>query len=391
MKTNYMIQGAPNSPVLVFSNSLGSEMGMWDDLVPLLLPYFRVLRYDTRGHGGSMDAPVIDGVTSRHPVSKALTTGCTIDQLGQDVLDLLDQLDIREAFYCGLSMGGLIGQWLGIHHPQRIKKLVISNTAAKIGNDERWNERINTITRLGMAAIVEETMERWFTADFRANNPNRVAEMKTMFLRSNADGYARCCAAIRDADFRNDLHRIPVETLVITGQEDPVTNVEQAEFLAKNIPHASLKILSARHLSGAELPGEYARLLIDFLVGESIFERGMHIRRAVLGDAHVDKSQSNINSFNLDFQQFITHYAWGEIWSRPGLSKHDRSLITLSMLVALNRKAELKMHLKAAFNNGVTVLEIKEVILQSALYCGLPAANEAIHTAEEVFKEMGIL
>lgn len=374
MKLNYKLQGTPNSPVLVFSNSLGSEMMMWDELVPYLLPFFRILQYDTRGHGGSEITP--------EPY--------TIDLLGQDVIDLLDQLSIETAYFCGLSMGGLIGQWLGIHHPERIKKLVISNTGAKIGNDERWNGRIETITQHGMQAIVEDTMERWFTEGFRQNNPQRVAETKAMFLRSHVQGYANCCAAIRDADFRGQLQNNTVETLVITGDEDPVTNVEQAEFLAKNIPNSTLKILPARHLASTELPKEYAANLIDFLVGKSTYDQGMYVRRSVLGNAHVDKASGNINSFNTDFQNFITNYAWGEIWTRPYLSKHNRSLITMAMLIALNRKAEFKMHVKASFNNGVTVAEIKEVIMQSALYCGLPAANEAFHSAEEVFKEMNI-
>ncbi|WP_409034051.1 4-carboxymuconolactone decarboxylase [Runella sp.] len=125
-------------------------------------------------------------------------------------------------------------------------------------------------------------------------------------------------------------------------------------------------------------------------MGKSTYDQGMHVRRSVLGNAHVDKASGNINSFNADFQNFITNYAWGEIWTRPDLSKHNRSLITMAMLIALNRKAEFKMHVKASFNNGVTVAEIKEVIMQSALYCGLPAANEAFHSAEEVFKELGI-
>lgn len=374
MKLNYKLQGTPNSPVLVFSNSLGSEMMMWDELVPYLLPFFRVLQYDTRGHGGSEITP--------EPYTIAL--------LGQDVIDLLDQLSIETAYFCGLSMGGLIGQWLGIHHPERIKKLVVSNTGAKIGNDERWNSRIETITQHGMQAIVDDTMERWFTESFRQNNPQRVAETKAMFLRSHVQGYVNCCAAIRDADFREQLQNNTVETLVITGDEDPVTNVEQAEFLAKNIPNATLKILPARHLASTEFPKEYAAILIDFLVGKSTYDQGMHVRRSVLGYAHVDKASGNINSFNADFQNFITNYAWGEIWTRPDLSKHNRSLITMAMLIALNRKAEFKMHVKASFNNGVTVAEIKEVIMQSALYCGLPAANEAFHSAEEVFKEMGI-
>jgi 3-oxoadipate enol-lactonase/4-carboxymuconolactone decarboxylase len=372
---NYKLQGTPNSPVLIFSNSLGSEMMMWDELIPYLLPFFRVLQYDTRGHGGSPLTP---------------NEGTTISELANDVIQLMDKLNIEAAYFCGLSMGGLIGQYLGINHPNRFKKIVLSNTGAKIGDDERWNGRIGTISKNGMQAIVDDTMERWFTEEFRSQNSERVAQTKAMFLRSNVDGYSNCCCAIRDADFREKLQSLSVEALVITGDEDPVTNVEQAEFLVSKIPNARLKVLHARHLAAAELPKEYAAVLIDFLVGEQTFDKGMHVRRTVLGDAHVDNANSKINSVNADFQSFITRYAWGEIWTRPGLSKHNRSLITMSMLIALNRPAEFKMHVKAAFNNGVSVDEIKEVIMQSALYCGLPAANDAFHLALEVFKENDI-
>ena len=373
---NYKIQGTPNSPVLIFSNSLGSEMMMWDELIPYLLPYFRVLQYDTRGHG-----------TSKKNID---TEGYTIELLGKDIINLMDELNIETAYFCGLSMGGLIGQYLGINHSNRFKKIVLSNTGAKIGNDERWNGRIEIIAKNGMQAIVEDTMERWFTEGFRKKNPQKVAETNDMFLRSDVQGYSNCCCAIRDADFRNQLQNMNVVTLVITGDEDPVTNVEQAEFLVKNIPNATFKVLHARHLAATELPKAYAQVLIDFFVGESTFEKGMHVRRTVLGNTHVDRANTKINDFNADFQAFITNYAWGETWSRPNLSKHNRSLITMAMLIALNRQTEFKMHLRAAFNNGVSVAEIKEVIMQSALYCGLPAANEAIHAAEEVFKELGV-
>lgn len=376
MQTNYKIQGTPNSPVLVFSNSLGSEMMMWDEVVPYLLPYFRVLQYDTRGHGGSVEYDV--------------DSPYTIALLGQDVIDLLDQLNISEAYFCGLSMGGLIGQWLGLNYPNRIKKLIVCNTGAKIGNDERWNGRIETLKAHGMQAIVDDTIERWFTEDFRAKNPERVAQTHAMFLRSNVTGYCNCCAAIRDADFREELQKVSVETLVITGDEDPVTNVEQAEFIANEIPASHLRVLHARHLSATELPKEFAETIIEFIAGETIFEKGMHVRRTVLGNAHVDKAIGNINSFNADFQEFISKYAWGEIWTRPELAKREKSLITMAMLIALNRPAEFKMHVKAALNNGVTVAEIKEVIMQSAIYCGLPAANDAFHLALDVFKELGI-
>tara|TARA_R110000744_G_scaffold165320_4_gene282443 strand:+ start:7818 stop:8945 length:1128 start_codon:yes stop_codon:yes gene_type:complete len=374
MKTNFKIQGTPNSPVLMFSNSLGATMGMWDELIPDLLPYFRVLQYDTRGHGQS-----------------EMTEGpYSIAQLGNDVIDLLDELNIDKVHFCGLSMGGLIGQWLGINHPERLYKLIISNTDSKIGTAEGWNERIKTINENGMSSIVEGTMEKWFTKGFHGSNPSRVAEMTQLFLANRIDGYTACCAAIGAADFRDAIKTISVETLIITGDEDTVTNVAAAEKIQEEIPNAKLKVFHARHLPSTELPTEYAETLIDFIVGEATFDRGMHVRRTVLGSEHVDRANGNKNEFNTDFQEFISHYAWGEIWTRPGLPKHNRSLITLSMLIPLNRKAEFKMHVKAAFNNGVTVTEIKEVILQSGIYCGLPAANDAMHSAEEVFKELNI-
>lgn len=372
MKTNYKITGTPNSPVLVLSNSLGADLGMWDELIPFLAPYFRVLQYDTRGHGRS----------------EVTETPYSIDLLGNDVIDLLNELKLEKIYFCGLSMGGLIGQWLGIHHPDRIIKLILSNTDAKIGTVENWNERINTITKDGIQAIVDGTMERWFTDDFRAKNPNRITEIKSVFTANNTLGYTNSCAAVRDADFREELSKISAKTLVITGDEDVVTNIEQAKILVNAIPNASLEVLQARHLSSTELPQTYAEILINFIVGETAFERGMHVRRTVLGDAHVDKANSKINTFNGDFQHFISNYAWGEIWTRPGLNKPTRSCITLAMLIALNRKDEFKMHVRAAVNNGLTQDEIKEIIMHSALYCGLPAANEALHSAEEILNEL---
>ncbi len=373
MNLNYRLTGTPNSPVLIFSNSLGSEMMMWDELLPFLTPYFRVLQYDTRGHGGSINVSNEDGYS--------------MELLAKDVIDLMDRLGIEKAFFCGLSMGGLIGQYLGIHYADRFHKIVLSNTGAKIGDNERWNTRIATISEKGMQAIVEDTLERWFTETACQNKPELIEKTRQMFLRSDVQGYSSCCRAIRDADFRETLGKFRVPALVVTGDDDPVTNVEQAEFLTSGIPGAVLEILPARHLASTELPQVYAEMLIEFLVGETTHEKGMHVRKTVLGTEHVARAQKNINEFNVDFQNFITNYAWGEVWTRPGLAKRERSLVTLAMLIALNRGNEFKMHVKAAFNNGLTQEEIKEVIMQSALYCGLPAANEAIHLAEEVFRE----
>lgn len=360
MQTPFKLEGAPNSPVLVFSNSLGSDWRMWDELTPVLLPYFRILRYNNADFNAG-------------------DKGRSISELGERVITLLDTLGIDRVCFCGLSMGGLVGQWLALHHPHRIKKLVLANTAAKIGTEEAWNTRIETVSREGLSSLADTMMSRWFTDDFHQSRPERVAETKVMFLQSDRETYVGCCTAVRDADFRAQLPDIAIPTLVVTGDEDPVTNVEHAQYLVQHIPGAQLKILPAKHLSATELPQSFAQMLIDFMVGETSFARGMHVRRTVLGDAHVDRANANVNSFNADFQEFITQYAWGEIWTRPGLSKHHRSLITIAMLIALNRSTELKMHLRAALHNGVTPAEIREVILQAGVYCGLPAANEAFH------------
>ena len=374
MNTNYKLSGTPNSPVLIFSNSLGSTYQMWDELVPLLEPYFRVLQYDTRGHGGS-DKP-------EGPYS--------IEMLGKDVLGLMDQLGVEKAYFCGLSMGGLIGQWLGIHAGDRFHKIVLSNTAAKIGDMDKWQERIDLLAKGGMPSIVEATMDKWYTPTYRNDNPEAIEKSKAMFLSSEVAGYSSCCHAIGGADFRNDLSKIVTPTLVITGDDDPVTNVVHAEFLAEKITDARLKVLSGRHLVSAEIPRQYAEALLDFFIGMSTFDRGMHVRETVLGIEHLSKIKGKTNAFTDAFQELIANVPWGKVWTRPGLKKKERSFITLSAMIAMGKEEEFKMHVRAAFNNGVTVEELKELILQTAIYCGFPAAYGAYRAAEEILNEKGI-
>ena len=371
MKTNYKLSGTPNSPVIVLSNSLGARYSMWDDLVPLLLPYFRVLQYDTRGHGAS-DKP--DGPY-------------TIDTLGRDVIDLMDQLKIDKAYYCGLSIGGLIGQWLGIHHGERFYQIALSNTAAKIGERQSWLDRVELLRAQGMQAISDATMGKWFSSRFKEENPKKYHNFREMFLAADVQGYCGCCHALAGADFSADISRVDVPVLVIAGDEDPVTTVMQAQFLVEHIPDAQLLVINGRHLLNAENPQLYAEGLIDFFIGSSRYERGMHVRRCVLGEAHVEQSLRRITSFNKDFQDLVADVPWGRIWSRPGLDKHQRSLITLSMMIALNREKEFKMHVKAALNNGVSTDELKELILQASIYCGFPAALDAFRNAEETVRE----
>jgi 3-carboxy-cis,cis-muconate cycloisomerase len=245
----YKLEGNPSLPVLVFSNSLGTDYHMWDAVMPFLLPHFQILRYDTRGHGKTSVTP--------RPYS--------IELLGNDLIALLDDLNIKKATFCGLSMGGLIGQWLGINHPDRLEKLIICNTAAIIGVVEVWNERIENILKEGTPSIWDATLGRWFTSDFQQET-TKIAAVKNAFLGCNTEGYAACCAAVRDADFRDSIDKITTPTLIIAGKYDPVTTVEHAEFLASKIGNSEMEILEAAHLSSVECAEDFAATVLSFLL-----------------------------------------------------------------------------------------------------------------------------
>jgi 3-oxoadipate enol-lactonase / 4-carboxymuconolactone decarboxylase len=249
MQTFYQLYPNTNVPTILFSNSLGSDFHIWDELVPYLSPHFQILLYDTRGLGKSEVTP--------GPYS--------IQLLATDIIQLLNRLAIDKIAFCGLSMGGLIGQYLALHFPDRLTHLILSNTAAKIGDHNRWDERIRVVQNAGLESLADEMMTRWFSETFRSNRPNRVQEIKTAFLASNPDGYIQNCIAIREADFRNEIADIKIPSLVITGDGDPVTPVGDAQFLVDQIPEAQLVVLSACHLAPTELPKEYSNLLIDFI------------------------------------------------------------------------------------------------------------------------------
>lgn len=250
IRIRYELTGDPGLPVLVMSHSLGVDLTMWEPQLAALAPHVRILRYDTRGHGGSS---VPEG-----PYTAA--------NLGGDMLALLDALGIQHANFCGLSMGGVVGQWLGIHAQDRIQKLVLADTAAKIGTEEGWNSRIETVLRDGLNSIVPGTLERWFTLPFRAAEPRTIARTAAVLGATSAKGYAGCCAAIRDADFRGSIAQIGVPTLVITGSHDPVTPPADGRFMADSIAGSRYVELAAAHLSNVEAAGAFNEALLAFLL-----------------------------------------------------------------------------------------------------------------------------
>jgi 3-oxoadipate enol-lactonase len=255
IQINYQFDDFNQREVLIFSNSLGTDLSMWEQQVDILSHHFNILRYDTRGHGQSINS---ENQNQSEPYEYDIAT------LGQDVLGLMDYLKIEKAHFCGLSMGGLIGQWLGINAPDRFEKIIIANTAAKIGNTEGWNQRIKYVSENGLESITSATAERWFTESFRTQQPQIIKQVLDNFIKTDLAGYTACCASVRDADFRTQLHNLEVPTLVISGSKDPVTTVEDAKFLAKRIPVASHVSLSAAHLSNMEKGEEFSKLILHF-------------------------------------------------------------------------------------------------------------------------------
>jgi 3-oxoadipate enol-lactonase len=248
VRTHYELTGS-QGPVLMFSNSLGTNLSMWDAQMTELTRRFRILRYDTRGHGQSSGS----------------SGDYTIGQLGKDVLQLIDILALDRIHFCGLSMGGMIGLWLGIHAPDRLHRLVVSNAAARIGTNEMWNARIATVRKDGMKQVAAAVVERWFTPEFRASNPHEVARTQRMLETTPPEGYAACCAAIRDMDQRAEVQRITTPTLVIYGGKDPVMSASDAQYLQQNIAGAKLVELSAAHLSNVEQAAAFTKVVEDFL------------------------------------------------------------------------------------------------------------------------------
>ncbi|HLK05981.1 MAG TPA: 3-oxoadipate enol-lactonase [Candidatus Acidoferrum sp.] len=249
VRLHYSFTGPESAPVLMFSNSLGANFSMWDSQLPSFAPKFRLLRYDTRGHGQSSVSPA----------------PYTIELLANDVLHLLDALHIDRVQFCGLSMGGQTGIWLGLHAANRLHKLVLCNTGAKIGSIEGWNTRIDSVLARGLADVSAAVVSRWFTAPFALAQPDVIATAKRMIEANSPLGYTACCSALRDFDARSEVARISVPTLVISGTHDLATPPNDGRFLADSISGAAYLELPAAHLSNIECASDFSSTVLDFL------------------------------------------------------------------------------------------------------------------------------
>lgn len=418
----YRFDGPEDAPALILGPSLGTTWHMWDRQLPELTKQWRVFRFDLPGHGG---APAYPAGSVTELVSRLLTT--------------LDELGVQRFGYAGCALGGAIGIELALRHPERVASLALIATSPRFGSADEFRQRGVIVRTNGLDPIARTSPDRWFTSGFAAAQP-AITEWAVQMVRTTDPGcYIASCEALAAFDVRSELGRIGVPTLVLVGSDDQVTGPAEARTLVAGIPDARLAVVpGASHLVPVEQPAAVTDLLIrhfstawqpafDSTTGQIAipvavppkpvpagppqpspiaeiapavvppqavtggrpdpYDAGIKVRREVLGDAHVDRALAQADEFSGDFQEFITRYAWGEIWDRPGLDRRSRSCVTLTALVAGGHLDELAFHTRAALRNGLTPAEIKEVLLQAAVYCGVPAANSAFKVAQQVIRE----
>jgi 3-oxoadipate enol-lactonase / 4-carboxymuconolactone decarboxylase len=418
----YRFDGPEDAPVLVLGPSLGTTWHMWDRQVPELAQQWRVFRYDLPGHGGAPAYPA----------------GSVAD-LAERLLATLDGLGVQRFGYAGCALGGAVGVELALRHPERVASLALIAASPRFGTADEFRQRGVIVRTNGLDPIARTSPDRWFTAGFAAAQP-AITEWAVQMVRTTDPGcYIAACEVLATFDVRAELGMVGVPTLVLVGSDDQVTGPAEARTLVAGIPDARLAVVpGASHLVPVEQPVAVTDLLVrhfstawqpahDSATGQTAvpgvpvravvsappqpvpiaaiapapaveppqvmggrpdpYDAGLKVRREVLGDAHVDRALSQADDFSADFQEFITRYAWGEIWDRPGLDRRSRSCVTLTALVAGGHLDELAFHTRAALRNGLTPNEIKEVLLQAAVYCGVPAANSAFRVAQQVIRE----
>ncbi|HZF88235.1 4-carboxymuconolactone decarboxylase [Streptomyces sp.] len=419
----YRFDGPEEAPVLILGPSMGTTWHMWDRQVPELTKQWRVFRFDLPGHGGAPAYPA-----------------GSVSELTARLLTTLDGLGVQRFGYAGCALGGAIGVELALRHPERLASLVLIAASPRFGTADEFRQRGVIVRTNGLDPIARTAPDRWFTTGFAAAQP-AITDWAVQMVRTTDPGcYIAACEALATFDVRPELGRVGVPTLVLVGSEDQVTGPAEARTLVAGIPDARLAVVpGASHLVPVEQPAAVTDLLVTHfstawqplvdpgtgqiaiaaapvkpvlaavppqtaptapiaeiappaaqpqaVVGRpDPYDAGIKVRREVLGDAHVDQALARADEFSGEFQEFVTRYAWGEIWDRPGLDRRTRSCITLTALVAGGHLDELAFHTRAALRNGLTPAEIKEVLLHAAVYCGVPAANSAFKVAQEVIR-----
>lgn len=371
----YRIDGRADAPPLIMVGSLGSDHGMWNPVMPGLSNVFRVIRVDKRGHGAS-DVPTGD---------------YSIEVLGRDVLAVADTLGLQQFLYAGLSIGGMIGIWLAANAPDRVSRLLISNSSADMPRNT-FDERITQVLLHGMASVADTLLGRFFTPAYAARRTEHFETVRQTLLAIEPVGYAGCCAAIRDMDLVPLLPRISAPTLVIAGSADPSTPPDMGRRIANAIPRATFTELPSAHFSPSECPARFTTLAVRFLQGHDVVDPegrpldmrlhederlrlGIQRRKSILGDQYVEAQLQSPDPLVTRFQALSNRYVWGEVWDNPALSDHNKRLVMMALCIGMGRWEEFRLHAGKGLDASLEPAELEAVLLLAAVYCGMPAAN----------------
>ena len=373
---HYQLAGNPDGLPIVFLNSLGSDTRLWRPFAQVFAAEHRLIFCDKRGHG----------------LSDVSDVPYSMEVLADDVVGLLEHLSLKKVVLMGVSVGGMIALNLAIRYPDRVIAMVLSDTGAKIATPSFWQERIDRVASQGLAKAADGILERWFT---KALPQASLRGYRNMLERTPLEGYLGVCAAIRDSDMRAAASGVTTPSLVVVGEEDSSTPPSLNQELAELIPEAEFQAFpGAAHFpcieAEAPMAARVKRFLAPFMAPsreapQDTYAKGMATRRAVLGDAHVDRAEADKTSLDEGFQNFITRYAWGEIWRGEAIDTQTRHLITIALMAALGKEHELAMHLRASSNTGLSQEQLQELFLQVAVYSGVPNANRAFAIAKEIF------
>ncbi|MFF9065918.1 alpha/beta fold hydrolase [Streptomyces sp. NPDC014891] len=403
----YRVDGREDAPVLVIGPSLGTTWHMWDRQIPDLTRDWRVVRFDLPGHGGAPAEPF-----------------SSVAELGDRLLATLDTIGVQRFGYAGCSLGGAVGLDLALRAPHRVASLALVATSPRFGSADEFRQRGVIVRANGLEPMARTAPERWFTALFAGAQPAIVDWAVQMVRTTDPACYIAACEALAVFDVREALERIAVPALVLVGSEDQVTGPAEARTLVAGIPDARLAVVpGASHLAPVEQPAAVTDLLIEHFAGTAPdtsgtltvppqpaapappaepapdaepvgagrpdpYPTGLALRREVLGDAHVDRALADgADGAGGAFQELVTRYAWGEVWSRDGLDRRTRSVVTLTALIAGGHRDALADHTRAALRNGLSAEELREIVLHAGVYCGFPAAETALRVVARVVEE----
>ena len=373
----YRLLGAEVNPLVVLAHPLGMSQAVWDDVIPALLPRYRVLTWDLPGHGASQ---AVSG--------KQITPA----DLAAEALALVELAGAQRFHFAGTSIGGVVGQQLIAAHSERLLSATLTNTGAVIGNPDLWNTRAGRVRQEGLAAMSEEIVPRWFAPAAFEASPALKAGWCTQMGRGDDESYAQLCEMLGRDTFTGKLSGKRTKLQLFGGSEDMATPPATLEALSAELDGAPLEIFDGvGHVPSVEAPAQFAEKLLAVLATDLgdvanhgvAYTTGLETRKQVLGEEHVARSTANANSLDAPFQQMITRLAWGELWSNDDLTRRERSMITTGILAALGRE-ELTLHLKTAKRIGLTQAELRQVLMHVAIYGGVPAANHAFALAKEL-------